>query len=74
MIDAADAESLYQVLENEIVPIYYALDENGLPREWIKRMRNALATLTPQFSSDRMVRDYFEKIYVQEQQDEQHGI
>ena len=64
VIDAGDAESLYQVLENEIVPTFYAQDENGLPREWIKRMRNALATLTPQFSSDRMVRNYFEKIYL----------
>ncbi len=63
-IDAADAESLYQVLENEIIPTFYAKDENGLPREWIKKMRNALVTLTPQFSSDRMVKDYFEKIYL----------
>ena len=63
-IDAADAESLYRVLENEIVPTFYAKDENGLPREWIKRMRNALVTLTPQFSSDRMVKDLFrENLY-----------
>ncbi len=62
-MDAQDAESLYQVLENEIIPAYYAKGENDLPSEWIKRMKNALATLTPQFSSDRMVRDYFEKIY-----------
>src|SRR5215213_9007668 len=62
-VDAADAESLYQVLENEIVPAYYEKDENGLPTEWIRRMKDALATLTPQFSSDRMVRDYLEKIY-----------
>jgi glycogen phosphorylase len=65
-IDAADAESLYRVLENEIVPAFYAKDESGLPREWIKKMRNALITLTTQFSSDRMVRDYFEKIYMRE--------
>jgi glycogen phosphorylase len=62
-IDAADAESLYQVLENEIVPAFYEKDENGLPAEWIRRMKDALATLTPLFSSDRMVRDYLEKIY-----------
>lgn len=62
-VDAADAESLYQVLENEIVPAYYQKDENGLPSEWIRRMKDALATLTPQFSSDRMVKDYLEKIY-----------
>ncbi len=63
-IDAADAESLYRVLENEIIPTFYAKDENDVPREWIKKMRNALVTLTPQFSSDRMVKDYFEKIYL----------
>ncbi len=64
-IDANDAESLYQILENEVIPTFYELDENGLPAQWIARMRNALATLTPQFSSDRMVKDYFEKIYNQ---------
>ena len=62
-IDAEDAESLYQVLENEIVPAFYEKDETGLPTEWTRRMKDALATLTPQFSSDRMVRDYLEKIY-----------
>jgi glycogen phosphorylase len=63
LIDAEDAESLYQVLENEIVPAFYAKGENDLPTEWIRRMKDALATLTPQFSSDRMVKDYLEKIY-----------
>lgn len=61
--DAADAESLYSTLENRIVPEYYDLDVNGLPSLWIARMKNTLATLTPQFSSDRMVRDYLSKIY-----------
>jgi starch phosphorylase len=64
LTDAEDAGAFYQVLEEEIVPIYYERDENGLPREWIRRMKNALATLTPQFSSDRMVKDYLEKIYL----------
>ncbi len=62
-IDANDAESLYKVLEDEIVPAYYSKDENGLPTEWIARMRRALQTLTPKFSSDRMLKDYIEKIY-----------
>lgn len=61
--DADDAESLYRILENEIVPTYYELDDNGLPWKWIARMKDALATLTSQFSSDRMVRDYLEQIY-----------
>jgi starch phosphorylase len=62
-IDANDAESLYQVLETEVISAFYQKDENGLPGEWIRRMKNALITLTPQFSSDRMVKDYIEKIY-----------
>ncbi|MCY7345474.1 MAG: alpha-glucan family phosphorylase [Pyrinomonadaceae bacterium] len=66
LIDAQDAESLYQTLETEIVPAYYQTDENGLPNEWIRRMKDSLTTLTHQFSSDRMVKDYIEKIYLSE--------
>jgi starch phosphorylase len=62
-IDTEDAESLYRVLEQDVVPDYYEKDENGLPQKWIRRMKNALITLTPQFSSDRMLKDYIEKIY-----------
>ncbi len=62
--DSKDAESLYYILENEIIPDYYERNENGLPTEWIKRMKNAIATLTPQFSSDRMLKDYIEQIYL----------
>ena len=61
--DAEDAESLYAALENEIIPAYYEKNERGLSARWIGNMKNALATLTPQFSSDRMVRDYLSKIY-----------
>jgi len=61
--DARDANSLYSILENEIIPMFYNKEESGLPGEWIRRMKNALATLTPQFSSDRMVKDYIEKVY-----------
>lgn len=62
--DAKDAESLYNVLENEIIPTYYDLDENGLPTKWINRMKDSLITLTNQFSSDRMLKDYIEQIYL----------
>ncbi|HMS11016.1 MAG TPA: alpha-glucan family phosphorylase, partial [Pyrinomonadaceae bacterium] len=62
-IDAIEAESLYSTLENEVVPAFYHRDGNGLPTEWIARMKDSIATLTPQFSSDRMVSDYIEKIY-----------
>jgi starch phosphorylase len=61
--DAMDAEALYSTLENQIIPAFYDLDEAGLPTDWIRRMRNSMATLTPRFSSDRMVKEYVEKIY-----------
>lgn len=61
--DREDAESLYSTLENQLVPAFYNKDDQGRPAEWIGRMKNAIATLTPKFSSDRMVREYVEKIY-----------
>jgi starch phosphorylase len=64
-MDAADAASLYSTLENEIIPAYYERGDAGLPLEWIKRMKSSIATLTPQFSSDRMVTDYLTRIYEQ---------
>ena len=63
-VDADDAESLYRILETEVIPAYYTKGEDGLPSEWIRRMKNVLATLTTQFSSDRMLTDYIEKIYL----------
>jgi glycogen phosphorylase len=61
-VDAADAESLYRVLEQEVVPLYYTR-EQGLPRQWIARMRRAIQTLAPQFNSNRMVEEYARRIY-----------
>jgi len=62
--DAADAEELYRILENQIVPLFYRRDATGIPREWVARIRKSLARLTPQFSANRMVRDYVEKLYL----------
>jgi len=61
-VDAADAESLYRVLEQQVVPLYYNR-EQGLPRQWIAMMRRAIQTLAPQFNSNRMVEEYARKIY-----------
>ncbi len=63
-IDAADAGSLYSLLENEVVPAYYRRNEEGIPADWLRMMKNSLQTLTYQFSSDRMLRDYAENIYL----------
>ena len=58
-----DGLALYDLLEEQIVPIYYDRNEAGLPVEWLRRMKEAIATITPKFSSDRMVRDYTETAY-----------
>ena len=63
--DDDDAGALYSVLESEIVPMYYDRPEGGLPSEWIRRMKNSIASLAPQFSSDRMVAEYVDRIYRQ---------
>jgi starch phosphorylase len=62
--DARDADSLYSTLESQLIPTFYDKGSDGLPTAWIKRMKNAIGTLTPQFSSDRMVREYLERIYL----------
>jgi starch phosphorylase len=62
--DRDDAQTLYQTLEEQIIPEYYARDERGLPQRWITRMKRSIATLGPAFSAHRMVRDYAELAYV----------
>ena len=66
--DADDAEALYSVLENEVIPMYYSTSDEGLPSGWISRMKNSIATLAPKFSSDRMVAEYVKRIYSEEPQ------
>jgi starch phosphorylase len=61
--DAGDAESLYRLLEDEVVPLYYDRDSSGLPRKWIAMMKRSLTTLGPEFNSDRMVEEYARRIY-----------
>jgi len=62
--DAADAESLYAVLEREVIPEFYARDEHGIPSGWVARMRESMARLTPAFSTNRAVRQYTEEHYL----------
>jgi starch phosphorylase len=52
------------VLREEIIPLYYDRDRDGLPREWIARMKRAIRTLGWRFSADRMVMDYVLKAYI----------
>ncbi|MFZ0477506.1 MAG: alpha-glucan family phosphorylase [Terriglobales bacterium] len=62
--DARDAESLFRVLRDEVIPLYYQRDRDGLPRGWIKRMKRTIRTLGWRFNADRMVMDYTLKCYV----------
>jgi starch phosphorylase len=62
--DTRDGEDLYRVLSEEVIPLYYQRDRDGLPRGWIKRMKRTIRTLGWRFNADRMVMDYTLKCYV----------
>jgi starch phosphorylase len=62
--DSRDGQDLYRVLLEEVIPLYYQRDRDGLPRGWIKRMKRTIRTLGWRFNADRMVMDYTEKCYI----------
>ncbi len=62
--DRVEAQALYSILEQEVVPAFYERGADGLPRKWIAMMKNSMRHLTPAFSTARMVRDYAEKFYL----------
>ncbi len=62
--DGADAETLYRVLENEVVPLYFDRDSDGIPRQWTNLVKEAIRTAAPVFSARRMVKEYTERMYV----------
>jgi len=62
--DTKEADELYSVLEREVIPNYYERDSSGISQVWVKRMRASMAELTPRFSTNRMIRDYIEQIYL----------
>ena len=62
--DAFDAEALYDLLEQKVIPEFYDRDEQGVPVAWLARMRESMARLTPQFSAHRAVREYTEQHYL----------
>ncbi len=61
--DQIDADSLYHLLENEIVPLYYDRDENGIPNGWVNIMKQSIRTCAPIFNTDRMLAEYVAKLY-----------
>jgi starch phosphorylase len=62
--DTRDGESLYRILREEVIPLFYHRDRDGLPRGWIKRMKHTIRTLGWRFNADRMVMDYTLKCYI----------
>jgi starch phosphorylase len=61
--DGRDGAALFDLLENEVVPLFYDRDANGVPRGWIKRMKASLRTVCPRFCATRMLDEYCTKIY-----------
>ena len=62
--DAHEAEILYDTLEQKIIPAFYQRNQQGIPEQWLKLMRHSMAELTPQFSTNRMLREYTENYYL----------
>ena len=61
--DQLDAATIYQMLESEIIPLYYAKNSKGYSPEWIQYIKNSVTKITPRFTMKRMIDDYFEKFY-----------
>ncbi|MEO6912092.1 MAG: alpha-glucan family phosphorylase, partial [Edaphobacter sp.] len=62
--DAAEAEAMYTLLEQQVIPEFYERDEKGMPSKWLGRVRESMARLTPEFSATRAIREYTEGHYL----------
>ncbi len=62
--DELDAEMIYNLLETEIIPLYYDRDKHGIPAGWIKAIKKSLLEIAPDFTMQRMIRDYYDKYYM----------
>jgi len=61
--DQLDAATIYSMLENEIVPLYFAKNTKGYSPEWIQYIKNSIALITPRYTTKRMIDDYIQKFY-----------
>ncbi len=61
--DELDAETIYNILEEEIVPSFYSRNKSGIPKKWVGYIKNTLALVAPNFTTARMIRDYQERFY-----------
>src|SRR5262249_45452408 len=62
--DNIEAQALYNLLEQDVVPMFYERSRDGLPREWIARVKTSIRKLAPFFNTTRMVMEYTEKYYI----------
>ena len=62
--DVVESQSIYNILENEIAPLFYTRSVDNLPRAWIKRMKNCIKQITPRFNTNRMLSEYTRKFYI----------
>jgi starch phosphorylase len=62
--DRVDSANLYKTLTEQVIPMFFDRDQQGIPRQWIQRIRRAMVTLVPQFTTDRMVKEYTRKYYL----------
>jgi starch phosphorylase len=66
--DEIESKALFDVLENDVIPLYYNLSSDGLPRQWIRRIKNSMMKLAPVFNTNRMVQEYTDKYYMKARQ------
>ncbi|KPJ66829.1 MAG: alpha-glucan phosphorylase, partial [Syntrophobacter sp. DG_60] len=71
--DQADAEAIYQILENEVIPLYYKVSGDGIPHGWVKVMKESIKSNAPRFSARRMLKEYIKKFYANTLKDK-YGI
>ena len=62
--DLADSDSIYHILETEIIPKFYNRDEQDIPREWLKIMKESIRSIGPEYSTSRMLIDYLDRMYI----------
>ncbi|HZJ33468.1 MAG TPA: alpha-glucan family phosphorylase [Vicinamibacterales bacterium] len=62
--DWADAQAIYELLESQLVPTFYARDASGMPRQWLQIVKQSIRTVLPRFSARRMVKEYVRKMYL----------
>lgn len=72
--DEADAEALYRLLEEQVVPMFYERDARGIPRRWVQMVKQAIRTVAPQFCARRMVKQYASELYVRAARSNSSGL